>query len=204
MKEYFLFFGGQYPDLLDLLKEVSGFEDNSYPIEDEFGLTSYGSDSYLISVNWFNSVKSNIPNELTSISEPPIGVDESEFRFVVVTWPESRDFMDLYNFEENSILINDEKGYDDFGSSAYFVRKSWHDEMMTTKCSENHIPNCKCSCCGDNRFEIIEAAKKDLLKSTNIESDPDEMKVIDSILFRCWQMGWLNKYDNKLENDSIR
>ena len=49
--------------------------------------------------------------------------------------------------------------------------------------------------CGDNRFEIIARAKKDLLEGTNIETDEDEMKVIDNILFRCWQMGWLDRYD---------
>ena len=48
--------------------------------------------------------------------------------------------------------------------------------------------------CGDNRFVIIERAKKDLLESTNIGNSSDEMKVLDSFLFRCWQMGWLNKY----------
>ena len=45
--------------------------------------------------------------------------------------------------------------------------------------------------CGDNRDEIIEAAKKKLLESTNIESSPDEMKVLDWFLFRLWQMRWL-------------
>lgn len=49
--------------------------------------------------------------------------------------------------------------------------------------------------CGDNRFEIINAAKKDLLGSTNINTSTDEMKVLDNFLFRCWQMGWLNKYE---------
>ncbi|WQJ51702.1 MAG: hypothetical protein [Hatfieldvirus porci] len=49
--------------------------------------------------------------------------------------------------------------------------------------------------CGDNRFIIIERAKEDILQSTNIESSKDEMKVLDNFLFRCWQMGWLNKYD---------
>ena len=48
--------------------------------------------------------------------------------------------------------------------------------------------------CTDNRFEIIDRAKKGIIESTNIESDPDEMKVIDNFLFRCWQMGWLDKY----------
>ena len=45
--------------------------------------------------------------------------------------------------------------------------------------------------CGDNRFEIIESAKRELLHCTNIESSPDEMSVLDSILFRLWQMNWL-------------
>lgn len=51
--------------------------------------------------------------------------------------------------------------------------------------------------CSDNRFEIIEAAKKDLLESTNISGSIDEMIVLDTILFRCWQMGWLEQYNKK-------
>ena len=50
--------------------------------------------------------------------------------------------------------------------------------------------------CGDNRFEIIEKAKNDILESTNINTSTDEMKVLDSFLFRCWQMGWLKKYED--------
>lgn len=46
--------------------------------------------------------------------------------------------------------------------------------------------------CGDNRFKIIAKAKEDLIKSTNIETSSDEMKVLDNFLFRCWQMGWLD------------
>lgn len=49
--------------------------------------------------------------------------------------------------------------------------------------------------CGDNRFEIIAKAKEALIESTNIETSPKEMEVLDAFLFRCWQMGWLNKYD---------
>lgn len=51
--------------------------------------------------------------------------------------------------------------------------------------------------CGDNRFEIIAKAKAHILESTNIDSSPEEMKVLDNFLFRCWQMGWLDKYDKK-------
>lgn len=53
--------------------------------------------------------------------------------------------------------------------------------------------------CGDNRFEVIQRAKEHLIESTNIESSPDEMKVLDSFLFRAWQMEWLRKYDPTLK-----
>ena len=46
--------------------------------------------------------------------------------------------------------------------------------------------------CEDNRFELIAKYKQQLIEGTNIENSPDEMIVIDNILFRCWQMGWLN------------
>lgn len=48
--------------------------------------------------------------------------------------------------------------------------------------------------CGDNRFKIIAKAKKAIIESTNIEQSPKEMEVLDNLLFRCWQMGWLDKY----------
>lgn len=57
--------------------------------------------------------------------------------------------------------------------------------------------------CNDNRFKIIERAKQDLIKSTNIETNSDEMKVLDNILFRCWQMGWLDKYDFEKQNSNF-
>lgn len=58
--------------------------------------------------------------------------------------------------------------------------------------------------CGDNRFEIIKKAKQDLLENTNISSSEDEMKVLDSFLFRCWQMGWLDNYNNEQVNTWIK
>lgn len=45
--------------------------------------------------------------------------------------------------------------------------------------------------CTDNRFEIIAAYKKKLVEGTNIQARPEEMEVIDNILFRFWQMGRL-------------
>lgn len=57
--------------------------------------------------------------------------------------------------------------------------------------------------CGDNRFEIIEAYKKRLIEDTNIESRPDEMAVIDNILLRFWQMGWLPEFQDTNVSDTI-
>lgn len=49
--------------------------------------------------------------------------------------------------------------------------------------------------CTDNRFELIEKYKKKLIESTNIESSQDEMAVLDDLLFRFWQMGWLDRLE---------
>lgn len=49
--------------------------------------------------------------------------------------------------------------------------------------------------CGDNRFELIEKYKQKLLDATNIEDSPEEMAAIDNVLFRLWQIGWLEKLE---------
>lgn len=49
--------------------------------------------------------------------------------------------------------------------------------------------------CTDNRFELIEKYKSKLIESTNIETDAEDMAAIDSILFRFWQMGWIDKLE---------
>lgn len=49
--------------------------------------------------------------------------------------------------------------------------------------------------CDDNRFDLIEKYKKNLIEATNVETSTEEMKVLDSILFRFWQMGWLEKLE---------
>ena len=47
--------------------------------------------------------------------------------------------------------------------------------------------------CDDNREELIKIYKEKLIEGTNIEDSPEEMVVIDNILVRMWQMGWLDK-----------
>lgn len=54
--------------------------------------------------------------------------------------------------------------------------------------------------CSDNRFELIEKYKAKLIESTNIETSLDEMNVLNSILFRFWQMGWLDKLEQPTDD----
>lgn len=49
--------------------------------------------------------------------------------FVIMQWPEVQEWMEEPGFEENSHLINDEKGIDKYGSSAYFISKEWLDTI---------------------------------------------------------------------------
>ena len=52
-----------------------------------------------------------------------------------------------------------------------------------------------CDTCDDSRFELIGKYKQKLLDATNIEDSPEEMAVIDNVLFRLWQIGWLEKLE---------
>lgn len=56
--------------------------------------------------------------------------------------------------------------------------------------------------CTDNRFELIEKYKQKLIDGTNIERSLDEMSVIDNILFRFWQMGWLDKLEQPTQTNA--
>ena len=53
--------------------------------------------------------------------------------FKVVCWPESQMLMELDGFEENSYLVNDDKGMLEFGSSAFFVNRKWLEEIVNIK-----------------------------------------------------------------------
>ena len=52
--------------------------------------------------------------------------------YIVITWPESQKLEELEDFEDNSFLINSEKGILTFGNSAYFVEKNWYDDNKRT------------------------------------------------------------------------
>lgn len=52
--------------------------------------------------------------------------------------------------------------------------------------------------CSNNRFELIQKYKEKLIQGTNIETAKEEMNVIDNILFRFWQMGWLDILEKQM------
>lgn len=72
-----------------------------------------------------------------------------------------------------------------------FKVENKNDDSLTEESHYNHCGDV----CTDNRFEIIEKAKRHLLENTNIETSKDEMRCLDNFLFRCWQMGWLKQFD---------
>lgn len=53
--------------------------------------------------------------------------------YVVVTWPDSQELMELKDFDENCHLINDDNGIDFFGSSAFFVNLLWLEKTLREK-----------------------------------------------------------------------
>lgn len=47
--------------------------------------------------------------------------------YIIVQWPESQELMEEEDFQDNAFLINDEKGLEKFGSSAFFVDEKWYE-----------------------------------------------------------------------------
>lgn len=45
--------------------------------------------------------------------------------FIIINWPEIQSYVEREGFDENSCLINDDPFLREYGSCAYFVRKSW-------------------------------------------------------------------------------
>jgi hypothetical protein len=50
---------------------------------------------------------------------------ENRDLFTVVCWPEVQFLMANEDFNANAVLIDNNKMYDEYGSSAYLVRISW-------------------------------------------------------------------------------
>lgn len=60
-------------------------------------------------------------------------------KYVVVSWPDSQNLMEREGFRENSYLVNDDKGIEDFGSSAYFVDEDWLNDLSETPTDADEV-----------------------------------------------------------------
>lgn len=49
-----------------------------------------------------------------------------------------------------------------------------------------------CLCVDDNMGKLIGKYRQQLISSTNIQESPEEMKVLHDLMFRLYQMGWLD------------
>ena len=49
--------------------------------------------------------------------------------YVTMPFPEVQNLFEQEGFDDNSYLINDEKGIKDFGPCAYFVKKEWLNKV---------------------------------------------------------------------------
>ena len=56
---------------------------------------------------------------------------DKEKLYFVMMWPDTQELFDLDGFDENCYLINDDKGMDNFGSSAYFVNLAWYESVRS-------------------------------------------------------------------------
>jgi hypothetical protein len=50
--------------------------------------------------------------------------------FIVVRWPAIRELMNKEGFKDNAELIEDERYYQLYGDSVYFVNKEWYNKVM--------------------------------------------------------------------------
>ena len=58
-------------------------------------------------------------------------LDEDELEkegYDIVTWPDSQIIFDKEDFFDHCWLINDEEGYNTYGSCAYVVDKDWFNK----------------------------------------------------------------------------
>lgn len=51
-------------------------------------------------------------------------------RFIVIQWPDIQELMNKEGFRDNASLINDERFYQLYGDSAYFVNEEWYNKVM--------------------------------------------------------------------------
>lgn len=92
--------------------------------EYELILQNWPSQQVSHKIDVYDQVKMNL-DTITKLFMEYVTNDFRLSTYKIIEWPEVQYLMDKPGFEEHSYLINDEKGLDDFGSSAYFVESEW-------------------------------------------------------------------------------
>lgn len=52
-------------------------------------------------------------------------IHNSKDLYEIITWPDVQELMEEEGFDDNSVLINNEKLFDNYGNSAYLIRREW-------------------------------------------------------------------------------
>ena len=63
---------------------------------------------------------------------------ENENIFEVVVWPEVKYFMQFNDFLENAVPITDKPLTDEYGGSAFLIRKKWIHNLKQNKIEFNY------------------------------------------------------------------
>lgn len=91
-----------------------------------------------------------------------------------------------------SLTVSNNGGFAPYGIPLY-VCKSCYNKLKESEKDSQRSKNMCGEVCSDKRFEIIEKVKNHLLEATNIQ--PKEIEVLDSILFRLWQLRYFDNVE---------
>ncbi len=99
---------------------------------DELHLTIKGQDdSYYYNNLDDNEFSFGVDGDMPTNYISTFDTGEYDNGFVVITWPDIQDFMELDGFKDNAVLLNSDAFIDEYGGSAYLVRQSWIDRHDT-------------------------------------------------------------------------
>lgn len=100
-------------------------------------------------------------------------------KYIVVQWPDIQTYMDKEGFEDNAHLINDEKGIEMFGSSAYFINEEWADKVDSQDVLWREIS-----------AALADTSEENHMKVNIIISTPQDQGLSDSekpVIVEIWQ-----------------
>ena len=100
-------------------------------------------------------------------------------KYIVVQWPDIQTYMDKEGFEDNAHLINDEKGIELFGSSAYFINERWADKVDSEDALWREIS-----------AALANTSEEEHMKVNIIVSTPEDQGLSDNdkpVITEIWQ-----------------